>query len=77
MVSREIDTLGDLVPRAIFELKDAIVVRRIDDLRNELRNLSPTDTKEITHTMEEIAQYMEVRKELARYLGERIVSPKG
>lgn len=77
VVSREIDTLGDLVPRAIFELKDAIVVRRIDDLRNELRNLSPTDTKEITHTMEEIAQYMEVRKELARYLGERIVSPKG
>ncbi len=74
VVAREIDTLGELIPRAIFELKDAIVIRRIDELRNELR--STTDTEKTTHIMEEIAQYMEVRKELARYLGERIVAPK-
>ena len=75
VVAREIDTLGELIPRAIFELKDTIVVRRIDELRNELR--TTTDEGKVTHIMEEIAQYMEVRKELARYLGERIVTPKG
>ena len=75
VVAREIDTLGELIPRAIFELKDAIVARRIDELRNELR--AATDEEKVTHIMKEITQYMEVRKELARYLGERIVTPKG
>lgn len=78
VIERDIDRLNTLVPRAVFELKDAILMRRIEHLRNTMRNeqatLSPDETQNI---MQEIAQYMAVRKSLALYLGERIVTVKG
>ena len=74
VVERDVDRLNELIPRAVFELKDAILMRRIEDLRNELREMQRSgDSENMTLVMEEIARYMEVRKSLAIYLGERIV----
>ena len=66
-----------MIPRAVFELKDAILMRRIKELRNELRQQQNAgDTDALLRIMEQIAQYMEVRKSIALYLGERIVPAK-
>lgn len=74
VIERDIDRLNTLIPRAVFELKDAILMRRIETLRNTLRTQQSTlSPDEIGHVMQQIAQYMEVRKSLALYLGERIV----
>ena len=77
VIERDIDRLNELIPRAVFELKDAILLRRIGDLRNALRHLQSAGANdEVIRIMEQIAQYMEVRKSLAIYLGERIVPAK-
>lgn len=77
VVARDIDRLNELIPRAIFELKDAILMQRIEDLRNALRYLQAAgSTEEALRIMEQIAGYMEVRKNIAVYLGERIITPE-
>ena len=77
VIERDIDRLNELIPRAVFELKDAILMRRIESLRNDLRQMHGTGTNdEVLRIMEQIAQYMEVRKSLALYLGERIIPAK-
>lgn len=77
VVERDIDRLNELIPRAVFELKDAILMRRIERLRGSLREMQATGTFDnMIDVMEEIARYMEVRKSLAIYLGERIVPAK-
>lgn len=77
VIERDVDRLNELIPRAVFELKDAILMRRIEELRNTLRHLqSAGDNDEVLRVMEQIAQYMEVRKSLALYLGERIIPAK-
>jgi hypothetical protein len=50
-------------------------MRRIESLRNELRQ-QQSDNERMLYIMGQIAQYMEVRKSLAIYLGERIVTAK-
>lgn len=75
VVERDIDRLNELVPRAVFELKDAILMHRIEEMRNSLRQ--PLSAEEIQRTMEQIAQCMEIRRSLALYLGERIIMAKG
>ncbi len=74
VIERDIDRLNELIPRAVFELKDAILMRRIEELRNQLRHAGNND--EIFRIMEQIAQYMDIRKSFAIYLGERIVPAK-
>ena len=77
VIERDVDRLNELIPRAVFELKDAILMRRIEELRNALRHLqSASANDEVLRVMEQIAQYMEVRKSLALYLGERIIPAK-
>ena len=77
VIERDVDRLNELIPRAVFELKDAILMRRIDNLRNTLRHLQSANANdEVIHVMEQIAQYMEMRKSLALYLGERIIPAK-
>ena len=76
VVTRDADRLNELIPRAIFELKDAILMQRIEALRNALGYLQTAgSTEEARRIMEQIAQYTEVRKNLAIYLGERIIMP--
>ena len=75
VIERDVDRLNELIPRAVFELKDAILMRRIESLRNELRQ-QQSDNERMLYIMGQIAQYMEVRKSLAIYLGERIVTAK-
>ncbi len=77
VVERDVDRLNTLIPRAVFELKDAILMRRIATLRNDLRERQAIlSTDEVEDIMQQIARYMEVRKSLALYLGERIVPGK-
>ena len=78
VVERDIDRLNELVPRAVFELKDAILMRRIESLRGTIREMQSAGVfDDMIFVMEEIARYMEVRRNLAIYLGERIVPAKG
>ncbi len=74
VIERDVDRLNELVPRAVFELKDAILMQRIEELRNQLRQSNADETLQI---MEQMAQYIEVRRSLALYLGERIITAKG
>ena len=77
VVERDIDRLNELIPRAVFELKDAIIMRRIAGLRGVLRDMQAHHAEDqMINVLEEIAHYMEVRKNLAVYLGERIVPAK-
>ncbi len=77
VVERDVDRLNTLIPRAVFELKDAILMQRIASLRNELREQQAAlTTEKVEEIMQQIALYMEVRKSIALYLGERIVPGK-
>lgn len=73
------ERLGELVPRAIFEYKDAILECRIRKLHDDLRRVasSPTaDPEEIRSLMEAHVQLQRLRGEFAKYLGERIINPR-
>lgn len=77
VVERDIDRLNELIPRAVFELKDAIIMRRIEALRGTMRTMqSSGHFDEMIFVLEEISHYMKVRKELAQYIGDRIVPAK-
>ncbi len=77
IIERDIDRLNELIPRAVFELKDAILSMRIEELSDKLRTQQKqSSTEELTHIIEQIAQYTEVRRSFAIYLGERIITPK-
>ena len=63
-----------LVPRAIFELKDAIIKQERKRLNEQLKKASSeNDFEKIRQTMEEIARLDEIKAILAKELGERII----
>ena len=82
-VETDADRLEDLVPRAIFALKDAILTCRERALRRQLKDLvARTDMEEqaksdeVFSILEKQQQIAGLRSELAKYLGDRIFSRK-
>ncbi|MCM1021554.1 MAG: DNA primase [Muribaculum sp.] len=82
-IETDIDRLEELVPRAIFALKDAILTCRDRSLRNDLKNIvadsSMTDLEKSDAVNQIITQQQQIsslRSELAKYLGDRIFSRK-
>ncbi|MDO5570623.1 MAG: DNA primase [Bacteroidales bacterium] len=74
-VETDIDRLHELVPRAIYELKDAIVRNDIKILNEEIKNISKSgDFSKIEQVMEELKDKNEIRSALAKELGERIIT---
>ena len=75
-VETEEERLAELVPRALFELKNAIVCMNIKKLRDEIKKAGKEkDTARITELMGEITALNGVKAALAKQLGERIISP--
>jgi DNA primase len=78
-VETERDKLKDLVPMAYFNLQEAIVELRLADIRNQIKEActqQPPDNDKVLELMGRLAEYNEMKKELAHYLGERIVIPR-
>ena len=70
------DKLLELIPRAVFELKDAMIRIEIQHLNEKIREFSSTDDpRELISIMEQIRERNELRTVLARELGDRIITP--
>ena len=73
-IETEQEQLIHLVPRAIFELKDAIIKQERKKLNEKLKQASSeNDFEKIRATMSEIANLDEIKTILAKQLGERII----
>lgn len=72
----EQDELPTLVPKAIYELRNAIVSGVIADLTRRLAAVAADNSAEAMPLLEQISQYKELQKRLAAALGSRIILPK-
>ncbi len=76
-IATERERLAELVPHAVYNLKEALVEC---DIRNVIENIREAckvnDIKRVEQLMLKQAELNEIKKELARYLGERVLSPK-
>lgn len=78
-IETEVDRLTELVPRAITEWKDAILNNEISLIQQEIDNISKQpnyDTSRILELMSRQVELNNIRKELAKAIGERIVTPR-
>lgn len=73
-VKSDDEQLYDLVPKALFNWKDAIIDCQIKDLQQELT--TPNGTNNATDLMKKIKDLYDLRKVLAKQLGDRVVNPK-
>ncbi len=74
-IETEQEQLLDLVPRKIFELKDAILWLRIQDVRASLKQSG----SDFAATMELLGRQKELedmRRELAKLIGDRVIAPR-
>ena len=69
------EQLFDLIPKALFNWKDAIIDCQINDLKQELSS-SVNDINLSNDIMKEINELYNVRIKLAKELGDRVVNPK-
>ena len=76
-IESEEEKLADLIPRALFELKDAITSLNIKHIREEIKKTAKEQNPErTTQLMSELNGLYALKAALAKQLGERIVSPK-
>lgn len=76
-IESEKEKLADLIPRALFELKDAITSLNIKHIREEIKKTAKEKNPErTTQLMSELNGLYALKAALAKQLGERIVSPK-
>lgn len=77
VIEKEEDKLEILVPRAMTEWKSELLNQRIKDLFKEFRDVSGKgDTETENKLMMEINSLMQVRSEVAKDIGDRIIYPK-
>lgn len=74
-VETEQEMLGELVPRALHELKDAILWTRLDDTRSKLRECA-SDFDNAMRLMAQIKEIESTRSELAKLIGDRVIAPR-
>lgn len=74
-VDTEQDLLGELVPRALHELKDAILWTRLADARQRLAACA-SDYDSAIALMREIQEIETARSELAKLIGDRVIAPR-
>lgn len=73
-VSTEQDQLSTLVPRAIIELRNAILADIIADLTRQLAQ-SADDPQKAAELIAKITEYKDFQHRLAKILGDRIILP--
>ncbi len=76
-IEGEKERLSELVPRALFELKDAILRYDIKLINDNIKKLSVSqDINGVFGLMNELKEKNELRTLLAKELGERIILPR-
>ena len=76
-VPTERERLVEFVPLAVYNLKNALVECDIRDVNKAMKE-AYTDgrTDDILPMMKRCSELNEIKKELAKYLGERILTPR-
>lgn len=77
-VETELEQLPELLPRALFELKNAILLCDINDLQADLKHeysQSNPDMGRIAEIMNDLERMLKLRAEFAKLMGERVVTP--
>lgn len=72
-VNSERERLTELLPRAVLELKFAILNTRIDEIQAEIR--SHSNDESVISLLSQQAKLYDIRRQFAKFLGERIVTP--
>lgn len=78
-IQTERDRLAELVPLAVYNLKCALVECDIIDVNAEIKEAYKTNSSDLDHIrdlMIRVSELNTLKKELAKYLGERILSPR-
>lgn len=75
-IESEQDLLPILVPRAIYELRNAILSDIINDLTQQLASLTTGQSDMATELLKQISEHKALQQKLAGVLGERIILPK-
>ena len=65
--------LNTIVPEAIMNLKNAIISCQILDTQQQLKFAHGSEAKDL---LLQLQQLFETRKEIARFIGERVVNPR-
>ncbi|MFY9597306.1 MAG: DNA primase, partial [Dysgonamonadaceae bacterium] len=66
----EENSLETLVPRATTELKNAYVLQKIERIKKAMQT---ADSDQMVTLLQELRQLQNIKKELAKILGERII----
>ena len=74
-IASEEERIGELVPRALFELKDAIIGQEIAAMQQQLKR-GEESIEEKRALMQKLSDLFKVKAALAKELGERIVRPR-
>ena len=74
-VATEQELLGELVPRVLHELKDAILCTRLNDLHAEMKTCA-SDYDRVIALMHSIREIETARSELAKLIGDRVIAPR-
>lgn len=69
-VKTDFDRLDTLVPQALYCWKDALILCQIKDKQRELGQTANEEG------LKQLQELFDLRKELAKYLGDRVVNPK-
>ncbi|MDR1678320.1 MAG: DNA primase [Prevotellaceae bacterium] len=69
-IEKETDRLHELVPRALYEFKNKVLLQRIKDKILEMKTAEP---ERIAELMTEISDLNRVKAQLSKTLGERII----
>lgn len=76
-VETETDRLWELIPRAIYELKNAILEQSIKQIQEQLKEATQAkDDQRVNELIEQNVELNRVRTTLAKQIGDRIISPK-
>lgn len=74
-IKTDFDRLDSLVPQALYNWKDALIKCQIKDNQKKLTT-NADDVKSSEELLKRIQELYDLRKELAKYLGDRVVNPK-
>lgn len=75
-VETEEDKLEILVPRVMTELKSEVLNQRLNSLMHAYREaLEKGDEEQISKIQMELVSVIQLRSQVAKYIGERIISP--
>ncbi|MCM1318975.1 MAG: DNA primase [Muribaculaceae bacterium] len=76
-VASERERLTDLVPRAIFEWKDAILSGMFTDIQKQIAAAAVAkDNVALEQLIMKLQQISNIRREIAKNIGERIITPR-